>query len=311
MYVDSLVHENNTHRTEHKNSDTAQVPRRGRGRPKGSRNKRRSGSRKPSKPLKPIHPFDSSTYDERKIKEYIRNGVLPDGWRAVRHQRGVSGGARTKGSYMTYLAPDNSRFRSLVAVYRFLGKLPPLQPNSSSSSSRNQRRRKRRKVVYNNGRLGCSKCRFSSNGCVRSVRRLIVTLYHSLTYLYEILNSRFALSLTQVRCRAALEQSSGDDEEEGTASSTSSSPPLLQVRSSDEAISFDSDDNSASPLNSSSEGVTCPQHHNLEEIVVDKDGVHCDCCDIPQVVGTRIRGCRLCDWDICESCCVSKARTRN
>ncbi len=260
-------------------SSSEHVPRRGRGRPKGSRNKRRSGSRKPSKALKPIHPFDSSTYDERKIKEYIRNGVLPDGWRAVRHQRGVSGGARTKGSYMTYLAPDNSRFRSLVAVYRFLGKLPPLQSNSSSSSSRNQRRRKRRKVVYNNGRLGCSKCRFSSNGCVR--------------------------------CRAALEASSGEDDDEGTASSTSSSPPLLQVRSSDEAISFDSDDNSASPLNSSSEGVTCPQHHNLEEIVVDKDGVHCDCCDIPQVVGTRIRGCRLCDWDICESCCVSKGRTRN
>ena len=256
-------------------SSSEHVPRRGRGRPKGSRNKRRSGSRKPPKALKPIHPFDSSTYDERKIKEYIRNGVLPEGWRAVRHQRGVSGGARTKGSYMTYLAPDNSRFRSLVAVYRFLGKLPPLESNSSSGSGRNQRRRKRRKVVYNNGRLGCSKCRFSSNGCVR--------------------------------CRAALEESSGEDED---ASMSSISPlPPQPVRSSDDGdtMSFEDSDHSASPSSSSSEVITCPNSHNLEEIVVDKEGVQCDRCDIPQVVGTHIRGCRLCDWDICESCCVSKS----
>jgi hypothetical protein len=266
-------------------SSDQHVPRRGRGRPKGSRNKRRSGSRKPSKSLKPIREFDSSTYDERKIKQYIRDGVLPDGWRAVRHQRGVSGGARTKGSYMTYLAPDNSRFRSLVAVYRFLGKLPPSKSSSSSSSSRsgsrsNQRRRKRRKVVYNNGNLGCSKCRFSSNGCVR--------------------------------CRSALEEEEEDDDdnvENDDSFGLEQQRQQQQVRSSDDGdtMSFDSDTGSgSSPSSSSSETTMCPNNHNLEMIVVNKEEVHCDRCDILQMVGTHIRGCRLCDWDICESCCGEK-----
>ena len=49
----------------------------------------------------------------------------------------------------------------------------------------------------------------------------------------------------------------------------------------------------------------CPGRHGLVAFEVVEDGWECDGCDMAVPEGTVIKGCRTCDYDVCEACASS------
>ena len=227
-----------------------------------SESSRRRCRKGPRRPLPPSSSSTSSATASEAVSAYkrLRRGILPPGWKAVRHQRGVSGGSRTKGSYTTYLAPDRSRFRSLIAVYRYLG-YPKLSREDKKRMAAEKRRRRdpiasdedvpdlgcydesetydaairprpKRQRSLSDALLsssGCSKCRYSTKGCAACSHR---------------------------RCRAEEE-----DEEDRSASLVGTPPP----DSTSSASSVDSDVSSAELVFST----PLPPPHALVEVSFD------------------------------------------
>ena len=46
----------------------------------------------------------------------------------------------------------------------------------------------------------------------------------------------------------------------------------------------------------------CPNGHNLTPYDIFKSNMYCDMCNKPLLINSVATSCRLCDYDICQTC---------